>query len=153
MNRLIQDDHDANNAEALSNYKDYLAIVETILLERRTNILPKQATIVTTNYDLFVEKASLSYSTLKLNDGFSRVPSLDGRMEYSTRTFFNTTYNTGNLYNYKVEIPCINLLKLHGSLSWKKAKDEILFSVAKKRVIAGRQNPAQIPALHREVLP
>jgi hypothetical protein len=52
-------------------------------------------------------------------------------MEYSPRSFFNTTYNTGNLYNYKVEIPSVNLVKLHGSLSWKKGKNEILFGVSK----------------------
>lgn len=144
MNKLIKEDEDGNNAQALQRYKDYLGIVEKILSERRTNLLPKQATIFTTNYDLFIEKASASHPAIKVNDGFSRVPSLDNRMEYSSRTFFNTTYNTGNLYNYKVEIPCINLIKLHGSLSWKKDEDNIVFNVEVKELLPTIKTPKKI---------
>jgi len=143
-NRLIAAEDDANNAETVARYGDYLGIVETILSERRTTLLPKQASIFTTNYDLFIEKASTSYQALKLNDGFSRVPSLDGRMEYSSRNFFNTTYNTGNLYSYKVEIPCINLVKLHGSLSWKKDDNEIVFRVEAKQLLPAVKTAEEI---------
>lgn len=144
MNKLIEDEEDNNNNQTLENYKNYLGIVETILSERWTNLLPKQATIFTTNYDLFIEKASLSYPALKLNDGFSRVPSLNNRMDFSSRTFFNTTYNTGNLYNYKVEIPCINLIKLHGSLSWMKDENDIVFQVATKALLPAAKTPDKI---------
>ena len=41
----------------------------------------------------------------------------------SISNFFNVLYSTGNLYNYQVEIPAINLIKLHGSLNWE-TKDE-----------------------------
>jgi SIR2-like domain len=128
-NILIGGIADANNETTVKNYSDYLGIIESILGERRTSLLPKQATIFTTNYDLFIEQASISYSAMRLNDGFIRVPSLTGRCEYSSRTFFTTTSSAANLYNYKVDIPCINLMKLHGSLSWKKDGDDILFSV------------------------
>jgi hypothetical protein len=146
MNKLIEEADDANNTAVLTHYREYLGIVETILSERRTTLLPKQATIFCTNYDLFIEKAALSYTALKLNDGFSRVPSLDNRMEYSSRNFFNTTYNTGNLYNYKVEIPSINLIKLHGSLSWKKDKDGILFQVAERKLLGPAKTAAEVEA-------
>lgn len=116
-------------------YVSYLGIIETILSEGRPNILPKKATIFTTNYDLFFEAASASYAALNLNDGFTRAPRLDGRFEYSSRTFFNTTFNTGNLYDYKVEIPCINLIKLHGSVAWKKDGDHVLFSLEKRGLL------------------
>jgi hypothetical protein len=125
-NKLIAGVANANNTTVVGNYTEYLGIIEVILSERRTSLLPKQATIFTTNYDLFIEQASLSYLAMRLNDGFSRVPSLTGRSEYSSRTFFTTTSSTGNLYNYKVDIPCINLMKLHGSLSWKRDGDSIL---------------------------
>src|SRR5690242_19589743 len=46
-----------------------------------------------------------------------------------------TTSSTANLYNYRVDIPCINLMKLHGSLSWKKDGDGILFSVENKPLL------------------
>jgi SIR2-like domain len=128
-NSLINGVADANNETTVKNYSDYLGIIESILGERRTSLLPKQATIFTTNYDLFIEQASVTYTAMRLNDGFIRVPSLTGRCEYSSRTFFTTTSSAANLYNYKVDIPCINLMKLHGSLSWTKDGDDILFSV------------------------
>ena len=129
-NKLIAGLADTKNDLTLSYYAEYLAIIEFILGERRTSLLPKQATVFTTNYDLFIEKASLSYSALRLNDGFVRVPSLSGRSEYSSRTFFTTTSSAANLYNYKVDVPCINLLKIHGSLSWAKDGDDIVFAVS-----------------------
>src|SRR5438067_1178916 len=79
------------NVATVKNYADFIGIIEVILTERRTDLLPKQATVFSTNYDLFVEKAALNYPALRLNDGFSRVPSLDGRTEYASRTFFTTT--------------------------------------------------------------
>lgn len=144
MNKLINGKSDMDNEETLKYYEDYLGVIETILTERRTNLLPKQATIFTTNYDLFIEKASVNHPVLKLNDGFSRVPSLDNRMEYSSRNFFSTTYNAGNVYGYKVEIPCVNLIKLHGSLSWKKDKGDILFDIAPHDLLRGGKTDLKI---------
>jgi hypothetical protein len=143
-NDLISGAENAQNATTVKNYADCVGIIEVILTERRTDLLPKQATIFSTNYDLFVEKAALSYPALRLNDGFSRVPSLDGRMEYASRSFFTTTSNTGNLYSYKVEIPCINLVKLHGSLSWRKDGENILFSVHEKALLEEERTPQQV---------
>jgi hypothetical protein len=143
-NKLIAGIVDTNNDLTASYYSDYLSIVESILGERRTSLLPKQATIFTTNYDLFIEKASIPYSAMRLNDGFVRVPSLTGRSEYSSRTFFTTTSSAANLYNYKVDIPCINLIKIHGSLSWKKDGDDILFSVINTVPLPPTKTPAQV---------
>jgi hypothetical protein len=145
-NKLIESLADANNNTVVGNYSEYLGIIETILSERRTSLLPKQATVFTTNYDLFIEQASLSYLAMRLNDGFSRVPSLTGRSEYSSRTFFTTTSSTGNLYNYKVDIPCINLMKLHGSLSWKRDGDGVLFSVTNTPLLPTGKTAAQVKA-------
>jgi hypothetical protein len=145
-NNLIASVADADNATTVASYTEYLGIIEVILSERRTSLLPKQATIFTTNYDLFIEQASLPYSAMRLNDGFSRVPSLTGRAEYSSRTFFTTTSSTGNLYNYKVDIPCINLMKLHGSLSWKKDGESVLFSVPNTPLLSAGKTSAQVKA-------
>jgi hypothetical protein len=143
-NSLINGVADASNEATVTNYSDYLGTIESILGERRTSLLPKQATIFTTNYDLFIEQASSSYSAIRLNDGFVRVPSLTGRCEYSSRTFFTTTSSAANLYNYKVDIPCINLMKLHGSLSWKKDGDDILFSVKSVVPLPPTKTPADV---------
>jgi hypothetical protein len=141
-NDLISGATSDSNKQSVENYAEYLRIIEVILTERCTNLLPKQATIFSTNYDLLVEKAALECRSLRLNDGFSRVPSLDGRMEFSSRTFYTTTSNTGNLYNYRVEIPCVNLIKLHGSFSWKKQSDAVLFSVQKTDLLPSPRTDA-----------
>jgi len=143
-NDLIAGATNEQNAATVRNYADYIGIIETVLTERRTNLLPKQATVFSTNYDLFIEKAALGYPALRLNDGFARVPSLDGRMEYDSRSFFTTTANTGNLYSYKVDIPCINLVKLHGSLSWRKDGEKVLFSVQQKAPLGDERTTEQV---------
>jgi len=155
-NRLIANTPDQNDAVAIASYTDYLRTIETILTERRTTLLPKQATVFTTNYDLLVERASLNCLTLRLNDGFSRVPSLNNRMEYSPRNFFTTTFNTGNLYAYKVEIPSVNLIKLHGSLSWRRDHEAIVFEVQERQLLPADRTEGQIAEFlnaHSVVLP
>jgi len=143
-NKLIREDPDVNNSQTSAGYAKFLGILEIILAERRTTLLPKQATIFTTNYDLFFEKASVMFPGLKLNDGFTRVPSIDNKMSFSSRNFFNVTYNTGNLYDYKVEVPSINVVKLHGSFSWKKDSDEIIFQVAERDLLPPTKTPGDI---------
>jgi hypothetical protein len=142
-NALISGAPNVNNTVSLEYYREYLEIIQNVLAERRTNLLPKQATIFSTNYDLLLEKASVAFGAMRLNDGFSRAPSLDGRMEYSSRNFFMTYRNVGNLYSYTVEIPCVNLIKLHGSLSWARESDNIVFRVAPANLLTLPRDPAE----------
>jgi hypothetical protein len=143
-NQLISGNLDADNENTLAQYIEFLGLLEKILSERRTTLLRKQATVFTTNYDLFVERASIGYPSLQLNDGFTRVPSLDNRMEFSSRNFFNTTYNVGTLYSYRVELPAINLVKLHGSLSWHRDKAEIVYRTNSKASLTPPLTPEAI---------
>lgn len=143
-NKLIAGASDPDSAATIANYAEFLGIIEAILSKRGTSLLPKQATIFTTNYDLFIEQAAASYSAVRLNDGFSRVPSLTGRAEFSSRTFFTTISSYGNLYNYKVEIPSINLIKLHGSFSWKRDGDDVLFSVSNTPLLSAGKTAADV---------
>jgi hypothetical protein len=107
----------------------FLKVITQCLSKRENNILPKQVTIFSTNYDLFVEKAFESLGMqVRLSDGFSRVPLLTNRFLFSLSEFFNSVSNNGNLYNYQVQIPSINLIKLHGSLSWQSQRENIIFS-------------------------
>jgi len=127
---LMSDTEDSDRSLVQRNYESFIARISSILAKRQNNILPKQASIFTTNYDLFVEKASeFLGQAVKLNDGFNRSPVLNSKFIFSPSEFFNTLYNNGNLYKYQVEIPSINLIKLHGSLSWKEDGDSIVFSV------------------------
>jgi hypothetical protein len=129
-NKVMDSSSDADTEKTLDNYRDFIHTILNILIKRKSNIHTKQATIFTTNYDLFIEKASESFSaSLKVNDGFNRNPRLDGKFTFSAMEFFNAVYNKGNIYNYQVEIPTINLVKLHGSLSWNKQGEDITFLV------------------------
>lgn len=139
-----------NFKTTLGSYSDFIEIIERILNERKTNILPKQANIFTTNYDLFFEKASEKFATIKFNDGFTRTPNLNGKNLFSSQNFFNSLYNNGNLYGYKVEIPTINLIKIHGSLTWKKEVgiDSIHFNTNPVEVATDESDIAQIQAFN-----
>lgn len=116
--------------DTLKNYQFFLENVAHLLTERKNGLLQKRATIFTTNYDLFIEGAFEDISTqIYLIDGFKRSPGLTNSFKFSPSEFFNTLYNDGNLYNYKVEIPSINLIKLHGSINWKVNQGKIINSV------------------------
>ena len=130
-NRLIENDFDDNHKKTQKYYYDFLQVLSKILFERKSNILNKQATIFSTNYDLFIEKASETLSeSLILNDGFNRTPSLTNTYTFSPKQFFNTVFNMGNLYNYQVQIPVVNLLKLHGSMNWQTDQNTIVQSLS-----------------------
>ena len=118
--------------KTLKNYKDMIKIIETILVNRESNLLPKKANIFTTNYDLFIEKSTEEYPLLRLNDGFSSFENMKQKIVFLPNSFFDVIHNTGNAYRYKVEKPTINLIKLHGSLSWTREKDKIIHDVNKK---------------------
>lgn len=112
------------------SYVNFLKNLQLFLVRRSNNILAKRINIFTTNYDLFLEKASEGVFHLNFNDGFSRVCGLTSQFEFSTHNFFKTTSDSGKFYNYKTEIPTINFIKLHGSLSWKKIR-----SVSNEKIV------------------
>jgi hypothetical protein len=104
--------------------------MSSILNDRKNPLLPKQVNIFTTNYDLFFEKASESVASLVLNDGFDRSAKLKQKFEFSPKNFFNTVYHNGTIYGYEVELPNVNLIKLHGSCSWKTENGKVIFNVS-----------------------
>lgn len=48
-NRLVRRTPNAAEGATLGSYEAFLRLIETILTERRTTVLPKQATVFTTN--------------------------------------------------------------------------------------------------------
>lgn len=113
-----------NTAEA---YTQFIAIVDSILFERKNLLLPRQANIFTTNYDLFVEHASRKIPTLILNDGFVRTAGIDADYPFSPERYSDRTYRSGTVYSHLSEVPTINLIKLHGSLSWRNKGNFIVY--------------------------
>lgn len=124
-NRLVRGEPNEDEAATLASHQSFLRLVEAMLTERRTTVLPKQATVFTTNYDVFFDIAARSAPALTLSAGFDGTGTMDGSAEFSSARFFLTTYDTGNLYDYRVELPSVNLVKLHGCVSWERNGEHI----------------------------
>ncbi|MDY4231609.1 SIR2 family protein [Faecousia sp.] len=94
-------------------YKEFGDIVYRIFAERGNPALDRQFNIFTTNYDPIIELI-FDHSTCICNDGF------EGRIEprFSTDNYSKTYYRQAVFSNRKAEIPSVNLLKLHGSVTW-----------------------------------
>ncbi len=129
-NRLVAGGPTADESVTLECYSTLLRTIERILLERRSTIIGKQAILFTTNYDLFLDVAALRCESAVVNNGFDRALTVDGAPVYSSRRFLTTTYDTGNFYDYQVERPSINLVKLHGCLTWQRNGEHIFRRLA-----------------------
>jgi len=108
----------------LSDYKSFLKILNTTLLRRRSTLLGKEVNLFTTNIDVFIEKA-IEDIGLEFNDGFN------GRFKpsFSLSNFHKTRSKRSLHFDNVSEIPVFNLLKLHGSLTWRLQGDKaIVFS-------------------------
>lgn len=126
---LLAEIDDQSITETLANYSDFLSAVDGILFERKNILLPRQANIFTTNYDLFIEKAASKLRNVTLNDGFDRTSAVGGRYVFSPEKYFDRIYRSGSSNDRIAELPVINLIKVHGSLSWHRDEDkEIRFA-------------------------
>ncbi len=126
-NAVLTNNLTANQRSTLDGYGKFLEVLGKLLEERKTNLLTKQVSIFTTNYDVFIEAASQQIVSVRLNDGFNRTPSLSNDYKFQPEHFFDYLQKTGNLYNYSFPVPGINLVKLHGSLTWGQKNNEIIF--------------------------
>ncbi len=105
------------------DYKDFFEFVASILLKRESTILSKQANIFTTNIDILMETV-LEKSGLEYNDGFiGRINST-----FSLSNFKKSILKRSLHFENISEVPIFNLIKIHGSLTWNKTGDKILFS-------------------------
>lgn len=128
-NPIIVDDSKvgAHKDLVLENYKEFLVLLNTIVLKRKSSILNKQVNLFTTNIDVFFEKA-LEVTRLEYNDGFH------GRFNpvFSLTNFKKSLFKKSLHYDNTSEIPVFNLLKVHGSLTWKSEKEKIVYSELKE---------------------
>lgn len=109
--------------ETYKNYKDFFEFISALLIKRKSTILSKQANIFTTNIDLLMETV-LEDSNLEYNDGFAGhlIPS------FSLSNFKKTISKRSLHFDNVSEIPTFNLMKMHGSLTWERVGEKILFS-------------------------
>jgi hypothetical protein len=101
-----------------SNYRRFIRGLVNTMNYRNSRLSPKRANIITTNYDMFFERAidyeQRNNSSIILNDGgngyFLRT--------LSSENFHKTVSRNGVFDNYHKELPTINLIKCHGSVNW-----------------------------------
>ena len=112
--KIVDNAKDDKKEGVLNAYREFYKAVNRIILERETPILTRQINIFTTNIDIFSEKA-LEELGIDFNDGFH------GRFNplYSLGNFKKSYFKTSLHYENISEIPVFNIMKLHGSLSWK----------------------------------
>lgn len=109
----------------LKNYQKFIESIVSILNLSNSRQTPKNVNIFTTNYDLYIERATdqiLKKYKLVFNDGatgyFNR---------YLDSSNFNRTVSYKGLNdNYINEIPSITLIKPHGSINWEKQGQNIV---------------------------
>jgi len=96
-----------------SQYNNFGSILNRIFSERSNPVLDRQCNIFTTNYDPILERV-FDNSTSICNDGF------EGRIspKFSTDNFTKSYYRQAVFSNRKSEIPSVNVVKLHGSVTW-----------------------------------
>ena len=125
--KLLIEGNITDSKISIKNYKSFIKNISNILFNRKTNIISSQAIVFTTNYDLLLEYAMDDTNEyIILCDGFKRTSNINNKYYFSSTEYFNTIFNTGNLYRYKVEIPTINYVKIHGSLNWQKNNGKIV---------------------------
>ncbi|HEJ0180622.1 TPA: SIR2 family protein [Citrobacter koseri] len=109
--------------DTLGAYQDLIDNIVHLINRKGANQI-RRANIFTTNYDLFFENASdilLRNSTnFIFNDGARGLK----KRHLQISNFHTSTWHQGTNDLYKFEIPTINLIKMHGSVSWKKISEE-----------------------------
>lgn len=109
----------------LENYQKFIESIVSILNLSNSRQTPKNVNIFTTNYDLYIERATdqiLKRYKLVFNDGASGY--FDRYLDSSN---FNRTVSYKGLNdNYIDEIPSITLIKPHGSINWVKENQNIV---------------------------
>jgi hypothetical protein len=122
---LLNDTPDANSAAVRERYQRFIQILDGMLFARKSQLLARQAVVFTTNYDLFLESAVAAAPGVVLNDGFDRSVPLSVPV-FAPERYFDRIYRASSPLGRSTEVPTIDLVKLHGSLSWKRRDEEVV---------------------------
>lgn len=102
------------NDSKLTQQIEFIKLWNEVINNRESAVINKQINVFTTNYDVVLEYA-FENTFIDYNDGFK------GRIDpYFSTTNFNRLYFERGLFtNRCIETSIFNLLKLHGSVTWK----------------------------------
>lgn len=100
--------------ETKKAYETFFQVMSQVLLKRKNTILSKQVNIFTTNIDVFIETV-LEQLQIEYNDGFS------GRLSptFGIENYKKSIQQRSLHFDHISEIPVFNVVKIHGSLTWK----------------------------------
>lgn len=105
----------------LSEYQNFVNVWNSIIHNRCGNLRSKQINIFTTNIDIFLERAT-ELCNVEMNDGFN------GSINpiFNESNFQKTIIKNSIHFQNSTELPAFNILKMHGSINWKKDKVGII---------------------------
>lgn len=121
-NILDETSTDLKLTSTLNSYKTFFRTINQLILLRRNKLLSKQVNIFTTNIDIFLERG-IEDVGLESNDGFSK----GFKPKYDLSNFKKSIFQKSLHFDNSSEIPVFNILKIHGSLTWRNEKDNIYF--------------------------
>ena len=121
-NLLNESSIESNLISTLNSYKTFFKIINQLILLRRNKLLSKQVNIFTTNIDVFLERA-IEQVGLENNDGFGK----GFKPKYDLSNFKKSIFQKSLHFDNSSEIPVFNILKIHGSLTWKYDNGNIYF--------------------------
>lgn len=121
-NILDESSTEPNLISTLNSYKTFFKTINQLILLRRNKLLSKQVNIFTTNIDIFLEKA-IEEVGLESNDGFGK----GFKPKYDLSNFKKSIFQKSIHFDNSSEIPVFNILKIHGSLTWKRESQNIYF--------------------------
>lgn len=121
---MVETEQYMGSDDTTSNYTNFVKLLINFL-EHESNERPKRINLFTTNYDLNFEHTFdriAKESNVYFNDGGAGFIN----RTLSTKNYNITMQHSGVMDNYRREVPCINLLKMHGSVSWKSENNNVL---------------------------
>lgn len=121
-NILDKTSTDSKLISTLNSYKTFFRTINQLILLRRNKLLSKQVNIFTTNIDIFLERA-IEQVGLESNDGFGK----GFKPKYDLSNFKKSIFQKSLHFDNSSEIPVFNILKIHGSLTWKYNDGNIYF--------------------------
>ena len=106
-----------------SDQVDALRSLIGLVRDRGTTTIPKRINLFTTNYDPLIERA-LDELSASYNDGFV------GREhpKFDSSAYSRLQYEQSLFMEYKAQVATANVIKPHGSLTWRKDGEGVMYS-------------------------
>lgn len=119
------------DASPTPEQNNFLSAARRLISDRGTTLLPKRLNVFTTNYDPLIEVA-LEELGIPFNDGFA------GRMSprFDSSSFSRLMCEQSLFMEYTSQVTTANVLKLHGSLTWRRNDDGAITYSAFKDLLA-----------------